>query len=231
MSEVITLKKFDEKLIAGKLVLSLVGMSNVGKSYWSKKLAKEAGFTRRCNDDEIEAGLRGLLAAEGFEGGIKDVARWMGQPYESQSSRNQQKYLDLENRVLENTISQLEREQRTGNVVIDTTGSVVHANSAIVERLGAVSTVVYLAASPAMQSIMFKRYIEKPKPVVWGDLYSPEDGEHRDTTLARCYPNLLSHRSELYGAMAHIIIPREVTENLGSAEGFINHIRSNLITA
>ncbi len=51
--------QFDEKLAAGELVLTLVGMSNVGKTFWSHQLAAEGGFTHICCDDLIEAEMGG----------------------------------------------------------------------------------------------------------------------------------------------------------------------------
>lgn len=222
--------RFNERLQAGKLVLTLVGMSNVGKSYWSEQLAQQLGFRRLCCDDVIEASLEDILQKQGFAGGIADVASWMGQPYDSQFLENQQTYLDLETGAMEAIIEELERGVLAGNIVIDTTGSVVHTHPRIRERLAALSTVVYLEATSAMQQEMFERYIAEPKPVVWGDVYCPEANESSNAALARCYPKLLACRAGLYQAMSQVTISWEALANMTSSGGFLDCVKASLIT-
>jgi shikimate kinase len=228
MSETITSSQFDEQLNAGKLVLSIVAMSNSGKSFWAKRLALENDFTHVCCDDEIESQLTPLLKAEGYNGGIEDVANWMGQPYEVRSAINQQRYLALENAVMEDTVGRLENGDIDGNIVVDTTGSVVHTHPEILTRLGSLSTIVYLKSTPSMQKEMFNRYITKPKPVIWGDAFEPSIGESQVSALERCYPNLITLRSGMYAAAAHVTLPCEVTRNLTDASEFLDKVREVL---
>ena len=55
---------------------------------------------------------------------------------------------------------------------------------------------------------MFEQYLKEPKPVVFGDVYSQEEGETSIQTLSRCYRKLLDLRSTLYAECADVIIPR-----------------------
>ncbi len=50
-------EKFAEKLRNNELVLSLIGMSNVGKTYWGRK-SKEIGFRHIECDQIIEKNFR-----------------------------------------------------------------------------------------------------------------------------------------------------------------------------
>lgn len=230
-SETLTRSDFDARRADGELSLTLVGMSNVGKSHWSGRLAGEAGFERIDQDTLIEAELATALKAAGYAGGIADVARWMGQPYEPQSAANQQTYLDLETLMLRQTIDRLANPPLNGNIVVDTTGSVVHTDEAIRKELAVHSTIVYLEATADMRQKMFEMYIAEPKPVIWGDAYTQEEGETTDQALARSYPELLARRSGLYKQMAHVAVSREVSLAIENTDEFLEYVRDGLPTA
>lgn len=230
MAETLTQTEFDKKLQANELALTFVGMSGVGKSRNSKNLAQELGFGRICCDDEIEKELEEVLRELGYSGGIADVSRWLGQPYDDRFAVNQQKYLDLEIATMQDIIRQLEQDSFKGNTVIDTTGSVVHTSAEICAKLSDLTTVVYIEASADMQHKMLELYLAEPKPVVWGNVYNQRGGESPHEALARCYPDLLAYRSRLYASMADVIIPRPVLE-MADAKAFLEHVRAALPAA
>ena len=62
-------------------------MSNIGKTHLSKILC-EVGFAHINCDDLIELKLEKKLKAVGYSG-IKEVARWMGQPFDERYFKNQ----------------------------------------------------------------------------------------------------------------------------------------------
>jgi dephospho-CoA kinase len=151
MSERLTTQNFSRHREHGMVALSLVGMSNVGKSYWSRLLGRR-DFEVVCCDDKIEEQLGSELHTLGYSGGIRDVARWMGQPYDQQFAKNQARYLQLETEVTTQAMEDIDEERHIGNVVVDTTGSVVHLEPALRRRIQEVTTVVYLAASEEMKT-------------------------------------------------------------------------------
>ncbi len=228
MAETITQREFDERREAGELALTLVGMSNVGKSFWSTSLTHTEGFSVIGCDDLIEAELGTVLQEAGLNGGITDVAKWMGQPHDLRFAANQQTYLDLETMTIRRTIDRLKQPPLGGNIVVDTTGSVVHTSGELCEDLASHSTVVYLEATAEMQQAMFELYIAEPKPVVWGDVYCGQTDKSPQDALARCYPELLSRRSGLYRQMAHVIIPRQMSLDLDSGADFLARVRGML---
>jgi shikimate kinase len=228
MAETIPRTEFDARREAGELALTLVGMSNVGKSFWSTRLAREEGFNVIGCDDLIEAELGAVSQEAGFNGGITDMASWMGQPHDSQFAANQQTYLDLETMTMRRVIDQLAQPSLGGNIVVDTTGSVVHTSDEICEDISRHSTVLYLEATSQMQRAMFELYIAEPKPVVWGDIYQQRAGEAPQDALANCYSKLLAHRSALYKDMAHVTISRETSLGLGSGADFLTKVRDML---
>lgn len=207
----------------GQLALALVGMSNVGKSLWAARLA-ESGFSVYGCDDEIKHQLAPELQEQGFTGGLVDVARWMGQPYDQRFAATQARYLALESESLVHAL-----EQHTdGNRVIDTTGSVVHLHPSLLEALRASTTVVHLAATADMREAMYQQYIAHPKPVVWGAAYSPRHNEPPEVALKRLYPALLAYRTQRYERIAHATITRNQLLQIPDTEAFLDAIEQDL---
>lgn len=178
-------------------------MSNVGKTFWAKHLT-EVGFRHINCDNLVEERLEPELKALGYSG-IADVSRWMGQPYDERFAENQAKYLQLESLVMQEVLESL-KNSKQNNIVIDTTGSVIHTGEEICRLLQQLTTVVYLETPSAMQEAMFQNYVSHPKPVVFGNIYTSHNSETQTETLARCYRELLEYRSSLYSKYADIIL-------------------------
>lgn len=217
--------QFEQLFQEKRLILSLVGMSNIGKTYWSKKL-HTVGFKHINCDDLIEAKLMPVLKKLGYSG-IKDVSRWMGQPYDERFSVNQQKYLSLEKKIMEDIFAQI-KNGKIQNTIIDTTGSVVHTSRSICTKLKKCSLVICIEATENMKKKMFNQYLKKPKPVVFGDMFDPKKNETNTQTLKRCYRQLLNLRSTLYVEYADVIIPRKAIEKNIDVNQFISLIKRSL---
>lgn len=178
------------------MIISLIGMSNSGKTYWSKKL-ESAGFIRFSCDDYIEDKLSKELKKLGYSG-ISDVSKWMGQPYEKQYPQASKKYLNFEVESLNEIIRKLEKGNIGKDMVIDTTGSVIYTGDKIMKDLARLSTIIYLDTPPEVRQKMCQLYFQNPKPVIWGDSFKKVNGERDVETLKICYPNLLEYRSKKY---------------------------------
>ncbi len=173
-------------------------MSGTGKTHWSKKLS-EKGFTQYCCDDLIEELLSKDLKKLGYRG-IQDVAKWMGQPYDTQYPKTSKAYLAREIQVMEKLIKKIANKK---NSVIDTTGSVIYAGGEIGKALVKLTTVIYLETPQSVQDEMFRVYMQDPKPVIWGQVFKKKKNETEKEALARCYPELLNTRAEKYKKLAH----------------------------
>lgn len=134
---------FQDLKNSNQLTISMIGMSNIGKTHWSELLATR-GFDHVNCDDLVEAHLSELLQGLGYTGGIQDVARWLGMPYEDRYELNQVKFLEIEQLVMAE-LSVVNRA-RKGNAIIDTTGSVVHISDETCTALLDNSFVIYLEA-------------------------------------------------------------------------------------
>ncbi|MFW5703220.1 MAG: hypothetical protein ACOCXQ_00090 [Patescibacteria group bacterium] len=185
--------------------ISLIGMSNVGKSLWSKRL-EEIGFIRYCIDDLIEERLEKLLRTEGLNG-IADVARWMGYPYDPQYEQNSKTYLSIERSVMLKVLEEVSQPKMSEkDVVIDTTGSVIYTGSDTLKKLDAVTLICYLETPLEVQEELYQQFLSEPKPLIWGDVFRKDDNESVGDALARSYQELLENRTQEYHRLKNITI-------------------------
>lgn len=213
--------EFKKRLKNGGLVLTLIGMSNIGKSFWCKKLT-ELDFVHLCCDDMIEKRLEPELKKLGFAG-IHEVAKWMGLPFENQSQENQKKYLNLENKVLKKIINRLKNEHHK-NIAIDTTGSYAHVEDQIPKTMQQNALVIHIKPPAGMVEAMFQKFITHPKPIIWGNKYRCQPTEDKMSALRRCYPKLLKYRTEQYKKAADIEVRYEDLPGKMTAGEFLEKI-------
>jgi shikimate kinase len=204
--------------------LSFIGMSGAGKSYWTRKLAA-AGFRAISIDDRIEEKLASELNAGGYRG-IGGVAAWMGWPDQPAYREREQKYLASEIESMREALGEMEASRDEG-IVLDTTGSVVYTGEEMCRRLEQFTVVAYLAASHGEEETLIARYLSDPKPVLWGDLFSQRPGESAKEAVARCYPQLIAHRKQLYERYARRIVPMARLRDAAlDARGFLELLDS-----
>jgi hypothetical protein len=220
----------------GKLArLALVGMSGSGKSFWTKKLTA-AGWRSVCCDDLIEQRLAARLAAGGYSG-INGVAAWMGWPNSATYGQREAEYLAEEIGVMDEFLSNLEKNFGDVPIVLDTTGSVIYAQNNILMRLRRQMTVVHLANTEHEQRMLVERYLNDPKPVLWRGTFHVKDQETPRETVARCYPLLIAGRRKSYETLAHCAV--HVSElrakhaiasenNVADVERFLQKIREQV---
>jgi shikimate kinase len=195
------------------LHIALIGMSNVGKSHWAKRLMTEANFSLIECDALIGQRLRphldkNLPVADA-------LPRWMGMPYEARYAENSRTYLMHEKAVMQDSLQKL-KDQSAPPFVLDTTGSVIYTGDDTLKALSSGARIIYLETTPAQAAQFFADYIRIPKPTIFGDIYAPRPGEDPQDTLRRCYPELLKYRAARYKNIAHVTIPYEVHRNPGT---------------
>ncbi|MFI5057532.1 MAG: hypothetical protein ACHQLQ_05055 [Candidatus Acidiferrales bacterium] len=208
-------------------------MSGSGKTFWTKRLAETGRPTVSC-DDRIEQRLATRLAAGGYAG-IHGVAAWMGWPDSPAYAGREADYLAEEIHALDEVLTSMEKN-REQDLILDTTGSVIHTGNNLLIRLRRQMTVVYLAASAAEQQLLIERYLTDPKPVLWCGAFQPRAGEAPRETVARCYPALIAARRQSYEALAHCTLPvaelRDISRDASlGAEAFLKMIQDRLASS
>lgn len=206
------------------MFITLMGMSGTGKSYWSQKMEKE-GFKRYGCDDMISERLIAKL-------GIRDddqfaMHAWVGFPSEETHVERAKLYFETEIEVMQEIVDILSQSDGNTNIVIDTSGSAIYVPPALMERLGLLTKMIYLAVTPEMIDGMLHTYLQKPVAVLWNGLFQPLEGESLPQSFARCYPKLLTSRDELYRRYSHHIIDPEIHRSKSlSTQAFIEKIKS-----
>lgn len=203
------------------MIISLIGMSNVGKSYWAKRLEQEQGFMRFSCDDIIAQALSHLLPNVHMPD-MSAFASWMGMPYEFGYQQRQQAYLSCEHTAMVHVQQQAHLYER---IVIDTTGSFIYLPDHIIHDLRSISTLVYLETTDTHIQEMTEYFFQQPKPLVWGTYFEERAGETHEQALRRCYPQLVKWRMNKYDALAHVRVPFTSHHNsLLTAETFLYEI-------
>ena len=110
--------EFEERWSAGELAVSLVGMSNIGKSWLAGALADGLGVATL----EVDTFIRDELGQES----MADFAQWLGHPNTSGYAEREARSLELEDRATLAALDALDRP-----AVLDTTGSVIYCPEAL----------------------------------------------------------------------------------------------------
>ena len=190
-------------------IFSFIGMSGTGKSFWSTRLCREAGFSRVSIDFNIEKMLAPLIGIDKFSN-QEQVAHWMKGQSDAEFLERQQIYLDLEERCTTEAVVQALDSLSSSPLVIDTTGSVVHLSDSCIKYLKEKTTVIYLASDGRRVEEMIQHYFIEPRPVIWGDFLTRLEGETFQDSCSRCYPALLGERIRRYKELAHAIVPHAI---------------------
>lgn len=187
--------------------ISLIGMSGVGKSFWSVKLKQEAGFKRICCDDFIRRRFAKKLNKMGIKNDYRSIAAWKGLPSREAHFRDiERMQVEYEQKVMEDVCHRLEVSSDE-NIIVDTSGSLVYINDSVIQRLKKLTKMVYIVAGKEQEQELFNDEVIFKQPLVWGDAYRPKPDESREAAMRRCFSDLISWRSKQYERWADISIP------------------------
>lgn len=194
------------------MFITLVGMSNIGKSYWSGRLQTDAGFEKISCDFLIEHKLAEEYKNLGFCG-LEEVADWMGQPPDERYEENSKKYLNCEKTVMQDIIKELDNRNPDSSIIVDTSGSVIYMEDDMLQELKNKTRIVYLQASKEHYLKLFEQYKFNPKPLIWDNKTN--------------YFELLESRADKYEKLAHIKIPFEIHRNQSvDAPALLNYLKN-----
>lgn len=185
--------------------VALVGMSGIGKSYWSQQL-EQLGWARYDCDAMIADRLGELIDIKPGEDAVIAVGRWMGMPWTAGYAEREAQYLDLERQVTAQALDAMAELPEDQPAILDTTGSVIYTGDALLDRIRQQCKVVYLDAPESVREQMVALYCDQPKPVLWQGGYRAEPGESQADALSRCYSALLADRTTQYARLAQVTL-------------------------
>ena len=179
--------------------LALIGMSGVGKSFWSKRLVNN-GF-RRFSCDDLIAERLGLRISNNKS--TLNLANWMGSPFSEGYLESESLYLQIEEEVVDLICDKLENSFfKDDPVVLDTTGSLIYLNKLLLKRLRKLVRTVYLNMPLQKYKELLETHLEDPKPLIWKGKYKPSGNENHEETLRRCFKELISFRNRKYSLIS-----------------------------
>ncbi len=175
-----------------KKILTFIGMSGVGKSFWSEKFAKE-GYQVFHIDDLISEKLGGIINKENGDKNVDygnslvgGLAKWMGFPGDKRYEKNCKTYLKLEEKITLQSLNTAIKSKKP--TIIDTTGSVIYLSSDLKKKLKKHTKIVYLDISKSKLSEMFETFCKFPKPIIWDGKYKPIKNESEECYYcSSCY--------------------------------------------
>jgi len=188
------------------VLISLIGMSGSGKSYWSEKLAWQ-GYKRFCLDGLITQKLSDKLMRE--DPNPLTLGEWMGFPFQDGYQERAELYLSSEKQLMAEILDWIDENACAGsqaNVVLDTTGSVIYTGDNILKRLKSLTTIVYFPVPAVIREAMLRQYQSNPRPVLWRGFFNIEPGESVEEALFRSYNALLDSREIVYRQLADVDI-------------------------
>ncbi|MGJ8564824.1 MAG: shikimate kinase [Alphaproteobacteria bacterium] len=190
-------KQFLAKLNGGELKLAFVGMSNIGKSFLARKIAKAYDMNLIEVDKMIWESL-------GFDT-MDDFADWQGHPYEEDYKEREKELIELEGNATGKAI-----DNAAGNSLLDTTGSVIYVDPAIRRNIKENFYVVHIKAETSDLERLKWEYFDNPKPLIWRNQYKPRRDLTDRENIFECYPKLLMSRAKEYAPMADATITSRV---------------------
>lgn len=193
-------KEFLSRLDNKTLKLAFVGMSNIGKSYLTDRFAKSYGFKLTEVDKMIWKSL-------GFDD-MEDFADWQGEPYEEGYKEREAELIRLEGVATQKAINDSPEYS-----LLDTTGSVIYVDPAILRTLKEQFYVVHIKAEPSDMERLKYDYFDNPKPLIWGRHFRTKPNLTDRENIFESYPRLLMSRAKEYAAMADAtILSRDVLD-------------------
>src|SRR3954454_17774441 len=178
------------------MILTFMGMSGAGKSFWAAKFAAQ-GFTVVDCDALVAASLQTLIGQIGTS--LDEVGQWMGLPDQPGFRQREALYLACETDMLRAVVARaLAWAAAQADCVIDTGGSIIYADSTLLPPLQQCSTVIYFRIPDTLHQQMLNAYLAHPRPVIWNGLFEQATNEGRADAFRRSYAQLLRQREQLY---------------------------------
>ena len=208
------------------MLLTLIGMSGAGKTFWATRLAAH-GFTVIDCDALLATKLQPVSGITGTS--LEEIGQWMGFPYEADFRRREALYLACEMDVLRDVVARaITWADTPTNTVIDTGGSVIYAEPVLVQRLRQCSTVIYLRLPSTLHQELVRAYLERPRPLIWNGLFNQTPNESLPAAFSRCYAQLIKHRERLYEQYSDVVLEYEdYSHPTFSVERFLEHVRAS----
>lgn len=203
------------------MIFTLIGMSGVGKTYWSNRLEKELGYVRIGCDDRINTSLSLKLSKLGVKADFRSLSAWRGLPYQEGYAEKEALQIETEQEVMRDVVLEIQNRQHE-NIVIDTGGSVIYSQPETLSQLKNLTTCIYIQAGEQHINDLYTDEVIFERPLIWGKEFVQRNGETGKEAMKRSYADVLSWRSLQYEQLAARNVSFESARMAKSAESFLN---------
>ena len=188
--------------------LTLIGMTTVGKSYWSQQF-EAAGFERINLDGIINDNLIAHIGDSQVQT-HEAISSWLGLPSEARYAENEKKLMQFETEAFKYALSILESKPKNARVILDTGGSLIYASPRYWHLLRQLTPIIYLKMDDTIHQKLVENYLRDTRWVLWNGCFDAKKGETMMETYSRCYHNLIRTREKLYETYADYTIEYSV---------------------
>lgn len=201
--------------------IMFLGMSGIGKTHWSRRLAQAFDYPRVELDDLIgdSPEFHQLIADCPGKDKVEKLGHYFGMPWDDGFAEREKALLQVERRLMQSDLPK--------DILLDLGGSVIYAPDAMTE-LAKTGLVIYLQAGREQEQRMLRRFLARPKPVCWGGMFDEQTGESHEDALRRCYPELLHARAAEYERYADVTLPYLEHKDVEDAAAFVELIARHL---
>jgi len=186
--------------------LGFLGMSGIGKSYWTAKLAKY-GFT--AIDCDARVIVEVSKSANIPFSTLHEAGNWLQFPNMPNYAQREALFLACENEIIAQ-IAKMDFANQTNRYIIDMGGSAIYAQEEVLELLKQKLFLIYFDISEEVYQEMLEKYLKNPPPVIWNGFFSQNEGENTIQAFQQSYPKLIQSRRQKYLELADLVIPYEL---------------------
>ncbi len=214
-----------------------IGMSGIGKSYWTKQLSQIGFSTIDCDAEVIKEVSK---QAQIPFSTLSEAGTWLQLPHQEGFEQREALFMQCEKQVIEQLLDKNFDNNIDSNVnnhqqklientryIIDMGGSVIYTGDEVLAKLKNNLLLIFFDASEEVYKQMLANYFANPCPVLWKGQFKQQEGQSIADAFIESYANLINYRRKMYLELADIVIPYNVHRQANwKAEDFLAWIES-----
>jgi shikimate kinase len=185
-----------------------IGMSGIGKSYWTKQLG-QIGFTAIDCDAKVIAEVSKQVNIPFST--LSEAGTWMQLPNQEGFEQREALFMQCEKQVIERAIDAILNKKiaalSNSRYILDMGGSAIYIGDDILSKLKQNLLLIYFDVSEEVYETMLQNYFANPCPVIWQGKFKRNISQNLADNFLECYANLINYRRNIYLNLADIVIP------------------------
>ncbi len=200
--------------------ITFEGMSGVGKSFWSERMASAYSYPRSDVDTLISTHplLSSVLINKAGEG-VRQLGNFLGLPYEDNFEERERLYLEAERIVMTDL-------PHAGHV-LDLSGSAIYHPDQM-QIIHEHSLVIYLNITASTRKRLLDQNLLNPKPICWNGGFKKSADQTNGEAIETCFERLIDNRTTMYELFADVTIPETEHSSFKDIHDLTDSIKNKL---